>query len=306
MDKAWKKYLFVVLILLVGGYFFVKLRQQNGTNDESSSNPRNGSPNNSSLDNQGGQSGATNGGGLVPGGQQNMDARVKAMQIEANKRQQRLFEQDKLVLADSKAEFPQFSFALMRLSTARDPVARKKALELINDKDSKKSMIAYRALGYFDEADVNEKLEEVVNGKDAEAAKNALHSLTWNPQPGSGREEILKNYLKDQKLNFSDEATLNHQSFGTIGALYKMSKNPDEQEKYFDQVLEFSRSKSANEMLKMQAAQTLMQMNPGNAEGQKLMKEIQENREKKIQQMKNEQLGRPLPPPRPKPAPRPK
>jgi hypothetical protein len=170
------------------------------------------------------------------------------------------------ILKDSQKDIPKFMSALMRLSTQRNPAARDKALELLKSKDKRLSMIAFRALGYYDEAGVNRELGILTRSREPELQRNAIFALSWNPKPGSARKVILEDFVNSSKG--SDPNTMI-----AVGSLYRMSSNADEKASYFKKVLDTATtSKIPGE--KFMAARTLMQMDPKNPVARELMTKI--------------------------------
>lgn len=182
---------------------------------------------------------------------------------------EKLLSQDREILKDDHAEFAQVASAMMRLATFRDPTGRAKALELIGAKDNKISAIAYRALGYYDEPDVNTKLSELLKSPDSSAQQGALDALTWNPTAGSGREEILKDHFDSTKKMQGSTYTSSPEAMRVIGALYRISKDDSAQNEYLAQITDVLKN-SKNELSKRAAAQTYLQLAPKNAPAREL------------------------------------
>lgn len=195
------------------------------------------------------------------------------LEVQAKKRLEMAEEDIEALNNDSQENFGSFASALMRLSTQRNAIARDKARALLSSKDKRLQMIAFRALGYFDEEQVNKELEKISKSSDKDLRRNAVQSLAWNPQLNSGRKEILEKYLKSSKIEDMD-------SFVAIGALYRMTSEQEEKSDYFKKVMDIAK-KPGSSGDKFMATRTLMQMDSKNLEAQNLMKSLEKEREKK-------------------------
>ncbi len=180
-----------------------------------------------------------------------------------------LKKQDLQAIESRDTPFPQKASALMRLATQRDPHARDQAMELLGNSDPKLRMIAFRALGYFDESNVNSKLSELLRNKDPMIQQDALAALAWNPKAGSGREQILKDELPNL------EKSPRPATWTVYEALYKMSERPDRKTELLDEMLKVT-SDSKDEGSKRMALRTLQRLAPDDSRVQALSKTVKQ------------------------------
>jgi hypothetical protein len=196
------------------------------------------------------------------------------LQGEKNTNRINSIEADIELIENTETEFPQFASALMRLSTRRNATARDKALALLESKDRRFVHIAFRALGYFDEDEVNKKLGKIITSDDPAQRRNAIQALAWNPKENSGREAILEGLVSSAKPASVD-------SLMAMGALYKMTSQSDKKDKYFEAVHAIA-NKTGTPSEKFIAIRTLMQMDSKNPVAKDLWKQLEEDRKKKF------------------------
>ncbi len=166
--------------------------------------------------------------------------------------------------------------ALMRLSVQRDPQAKAKALGLVDSKDIKLKMAAIRALAYFDEPSVNQKLKGLLGDADLISRRSALQALSLvmpDNLDKSGREQILKDYVKSSGKS-SNAATAEPERLMAMSALYRIVRRDDEKSEYFEKMLDIAKT-SKREPIRRLAVQSLKGMAPQDKRVQELAVKVQ-------------------------------
>lgn len=140
----------------------------------------------------------------------------------------------RLQLMRKDVGIPLLLSALMSLSIKRDPLAREKALELLNSPDKKISSVSYRALGYFNDPFVNKILFDKLEDKDSEVRRAALTALAWAPIEDSPRKKLLLEY--NEKLQGEITPSAQNEALLLLPALFKMSKDQNEKAEFLEQI----------------------------------------------------------------------